>query len=431
MLRRINRLLVLLLVVGAALYFALQNQQPLSIHLSPQRTISASSGVLLMSAFAFGLLVASCLALFFGLKGYLRERRLKNRERDRLQFFEGMVLARAHAASGEAGRAGRQWEDILRKDPTNIIASIELSRALEAQGERREALRVVEECRVRRPDSIEALFRAAELHRALGNNTAAIDNLALILYHQQSKKAAELARNLSEELGRTEDALEYQERLETLGGDEQEHQAVRARLAYRRAVASAERDGVPMVEALEELIKRFPQSLPALEHLARLYLAGDRIDDGIQLLLKAAKVSGDNSLRQRVIQLWLSRAQPERALAAARASYKESTGVARLSAALELIQLYLTLDMQEDAARELFAARDPIARLSDLAQRGELSQRWHTLSAWHELRVGAYDKSRAALAAALSGVALTTQGGSESAQAVREGDAPPAWLSTP
>ena len=80
----------------------------------------------------------------------------------------------------------------------------------------------VEAARLADPKNIEVLFRAAELNSRLKNKTAAIDNLALILAQFPSRQAAGLARALSEELGRYDDALEYQEQLEAMGSQEEQ-----------------------------------------------------------------------------------------------------------------------------------------------------------------------------------------------------------------
>ena len=93
-------------------------------------------------------------------------------------------------AAEEWGRAQSGWEQILRKDQDNIVARVELSRCLEKLGEPREALRVLDATRAGSRRNIEVLFRAAELNRSLGNNTVAMDNLALIAGESPSRRSS-------------------------------------------------------------------------------------------------------------------------------------------------------------------------------------------------------------------------------------------------
>ena len=217
MISRFSRLLSILILVAVAVYIVIVNRETATFTLGGSWSTSANLGVLLLSSFSFGILVASIVALFFGFRSWLRERKLYSIDRQRQSFIEGLIKARSISASHEWRKARDYWLSLSRKDPSDIIAQIEISRSLENSGELSEALRAIETVRSSHPENIEVLFRAFELQKQLGNSTAALDNLALILGKQPCLRAASEARTLSENLGRIADALEYHEQCISLG----------------------------------------------------------------------------------------------------------------------------------------------------------------------------------------------------------------------
>ncbi|NLF26102.1 MAG: tetratricopeptide repeat protein [Deltaproteobacteria bacterium] len=183
-----------------------------------------------------------------------------------------MLEARSLLAAGEWSKAEALWRKIAKRDPANTIAKVELSRSVEGGGDLKEALRIIDTARISDPSNVEVLFRAAELNLALGNRTAAVDNLALILYHLPSLKAARMARDLSEELGRLQDAFEYQEKVQSAGEEEALLKAAGTRLEFKKLLAehSEPSDKGKKTAALKNFLKRYGDYAPALEHLATL-----------------------------------------------------------------------------------------------------------------------------------------------------------------
>ncbi len=352
MITRIRQLLVALLIVAIAIYVVIANNTPISISLLGE-TITANTGVILITAFSTGLLCATLIAGFLALKGFIRERRLKLREKERLAFYDGFLEAREFLAAEEWTKAQEQWSRIVKKDPTNIIARIELSRSLEGMGEVQEALRVVEEARSEFPKNTEVLFRAVELNLVLKNKTAALDNLALILYHHPNKRAARLARDLSESLGRIEDAIEYQSKLEELGLREDSSDQIRSRLNYLALVAEYKGDDALLEEPLRLFVRGNPASSEALRHLASIEKNSGRTENAAQLLIKAARASETPTLWHEVSDLWIANKNPEKALSSAKTALKDCEGTAKLCAQLELVRLQISLDMLDDAMKGL------------------------------------------------------------------------------
>ncbi|MBN8550154.1 MAG: tetratricopeptide repeat protein [Deltaproteobacteria bacterium] len=356
MINRINKFIFVFCVVALALYLVVLNTAPTTVALSPGTNgwkITGNTGVILIATFAIGIVVAGLVGLFFGVRSYFRERRLHNLEAQRRAFYDGMLRARGFAASGEWNKARVQWEQLIKKDPTDIIARTELSRSLQAAGEPIEALRILDDARAKDPKNVEVLFRAAELNIALGNKTAAIDNLALILHNHPNRRAAQLARDLSEELGRIEDAVEYQAQIESFGVPGAEEESIAARLEFKRILKDRASDKAALRTDLKALCKRRSEFVPALHRLALLEAEQGNIEEAAHYYVKAAKASHSSAYWNEISKLWMSTQNPERALAAARTATKETEGEAKLIAELELIRVQISLNQLDDARRSL------------------------------------------------------------------------------
>lgn len=359
MLRQFNRFIILALLIGVTLYITLTNSESATLHLGPALQVTANAGVLYLGIFAAGCIVASIIALFFGFKGYMRERRLLGLERSRQAFFELFVKARNFMAAHEWNAARNVWEQILRKDPENVIAKVELATCFDTLGDSREALRVLDLLRAEKRANAEILFKAAELNQKLGNDTAARDNIALIVSEFPSKRALECARDISEHMNRIDDAIEYQNEIERAGYTDDSSAAVKTRLLFSQLVQQCSSESA-LREGLQGFVKRHTGCVPALERLAELEVTAGRFEEAAELLVKAAKASGDDPTRWlKVVDLWLTKApgdfvkRADRALAAARSATRSSSGAARIRTELVVAQTLLALHKHEDAQTAL------------------------------------------------------------------------------
>lgn len=357
MISRLNKLILVLVVVALALYVVILNPDPFTIKLYPGSAISSYAGVILLGAFFLGVITSTLGAIVFGVRAWIREKRLLHQERSRMNFFQTIVEARGFIASGEWGKARDLWERFIRRENpevVDVVARVELARALEGSGERLEALRVLDAARASHPENIEVLFTAAQLNLALGNKTATLDNLALILYQRPNRRAAEMARELSEELGRFEDALEYHKMLSKLDGQrEGDTRAFIARIDYKILLRNFGGEASPLKTHLYGYVKSHPNYAPALEKLAHLEESDGKIDEAAELYVRAAKASQSPVYWRECAKLWLRHKKPDRAIAAAKTARNETAGALKLNCELDLIRLYISLHMYEEAKRAL------------------------------------------------------------------------------
>jgi tetratricopeptide (TPR) repeat protein len=423
MLKIFNRFLLLALIVGGALYITLTNSESATIKLGPNITLTTYAGVIYIAVFALGCIAASVVGLFFGFKGYLRERRLRSAERVRRNFFKTFEEARDLMAGGNWAAARLLWEDLLTKESDNVIARVELSQCLEQLGDDREALRVLDATRASSRSSVEVLYRAAMLNQKLGNSTGARDNAELIVSEKPSWRALEIARDASESMGRFDDALRFHDELEKIGYQSPESKNLRARLAYAQLTKGTTDDGA-LKEALLGLVKQYPQFVPALERLAELELKHNDIDRAAEVLSKVARASGSSVGRwQAVVDVWLTHTtgdvarRNDRAIAAAKSALKDQHGRERLEAELLVIRTLLATNHFQDAERLLdgftdLANREVGSLPADL-NRELLVQRGHCLAQMGNARDTAQLWQALATRGAATGVSKATAGSSK------------------
>ncbi|MCB9030302.1 MAG: DUF1049 domain-containing protein [Deltaproteobacteria bacterium] len=347
--RIIKMLAAIAIIVIPVVYVFYHNHSTVTVNLSKTASVSAPMALVLIATFALGILFTAFITLFFGIKAYWRERQLKNRVKTRQRSEEVMIEARNLLAAGEWSKAQHKWESIVSRDPENIIARVELSKSLQGAGDIREAIKVLDAARTLDSTNTEVLFRAAELNLKLENKTAAIDNLALILYNHPNKKAAILARDLSEELERYQDALEYHHMLERFGLKDESYHDIELRLKLKVIEKLHKEDKDALLEEIRKFTKKNSAYIPSLYRLSLLENEAGNIEEAAKLLSQAAKHSGDPRYWMEAAKIWIKRGEPQRAVAAAKAGTADANRKSRTHSELELIKLYIKLNMLDEA----------------------------------------------------------------------------------
>ncbi len=367
MIRTINTIAITLMLIAAVLWVVLLNNNPIPIYLTKSSIKTVPTGFALIISFVLGLLGMGIITLVFGLRSWFRDQRHARKERNTKVFYDGFLTARGYSASKEWDRAKDAWGKIIKKDPTNILARVELAKVLENAGERNEALKVLDAARTIEPTNTEVLLQAANLHEANNNKTVAIDNLALTLYHNPNKYAALKARDLSEEIGRINDAMEYQSELLKLGAKGKEAKDASLRLEFRKILNEFKnQEPESLKKELDSLLRKNKSFLPIIIKLAELEKELGNFDKAAQHYAKAAKETSKQSYWNEAVTLWTENNMADKATAAARTRTRETTGKARLCAEIDLIRLHLEVN-------NLSEAKELIDGFSQLAKNEEIS----------------------------------------------------------
>lgn len=344
----VKKLVAAILVATVAILIVSRNLEQITLRLWPGREFNASVGVIVIMVFFTGVACAALISLFFGIKAYFRERRLHKNDQQRSAFYFGMLKARALSSTEEWSKAREEWQKLTKIDPTQIIARLELAHCMDGLGATREALKIIDGIRAEKVDNIEVLLKAVDLNLKLGNKTAAIDNLALIMYHQPNPKTAALARDLSEQLNRIDDALEYQKELDRLAERDEISTAITQRLRLKIILRDYKEE--ELLAQLRTFAKQNNCCAEGHYHLAQEEKLAGNLERAAEQLLQAAKVGERLEYWEDAISMWLDSGQPEKALSAARTAARSAKGCTRLFVEMGLIKLYLRLNMLEEAS---------------------------------------------------------------------------------
>lgn len=353
MLKQFNRLIVLALIVAVAVYITLVNSDPATINLGGDATITSTAGVLYLALFAAGCFCASLIALFWGIKGYFRERKLRLQAQAERTFVANLTAGHDLMLIEEWGAAQDYWEEILSTDPQNSVARVELSRCLEMIGDSKEALRIIDSARTQGIKTIGVLARAAELNQTLGNLVGAKDNLALLSEKSPARSTLRNLRDVQLSLGAYREALVIQEKLESLGLHDKSEENFRAKLALHEI-----NDTLPEVErgaALIRLLKEHPSYYPALLIVGSMALERGDVAASADNFMRAAKITKSHEHWKAAVNAWLhggalqSAKRFEGALGVAKTACKAQTALARLEAELLLIEVLVVANRFHEA----------------------------------------------------------------------------------
>jgi tetratricopeptide (TPR) repeat protein len=353
MVTRIIRFLVVLLIVGGTIYLVLSNAQAIDLHLSPRFVVQTTVGVVLIASFLGGIFLASTISLLTSVRRQIRENRVKVAERqtrlDNDRYLEGRVLS----LLGELTPARTLLEKLVRSSPQLLLPRLTLAEVYKRLGDSNRALKVLDETRALFPESIEVLYKSAEVNEALGNQVAALDNIKLLIQQRPYSFPTYKAMLLSESLGHLGEALDYYNKL---GGSELQVPSDGARIAFKRIIDDNNNNEGSQHDKLIALTKRFPDALDAHLRLAQTAQQEGDVDKAAHHFLKAARITKNFDSWNTLVHFWLEVEKPEKAIAAARTAINELQGTAGGEARLLLTRLYLHyghLDKADETLNQL------------------------------------------------------------------------------
>ncbi|MGI6525072.1 MAG: tetratricopeptide repeat protein [Bdellovibrionota bacterium] len=342
------------IVVSLAIVVVLSNSEPLTITIFPGKSISGNKGVLILAVFLSGIALACFIGSYFGIRSYIHKKLLEQRERKRETVLQALVKARGLSAVGDWTKARDLWQQIVKRNPDDMISQLELAKSFEGAGDLPNAIKTIEAARAKDSSNLEVLMYAAHLHALSGNKTVALDNIILALYHNKTEKVLRLARNLSEEIGRIDDALEQQDHLNQLGVSDADSKEAEARLRFKQLLNEnrTKESAEEKCRSLRAFIKkyRYPAAYSAL---AEVLTTEKKFDEVAQILTDLAKNTKKAADWSSLVNFWLERQEAARALAAARSAVSNTDGDEKIKAELILIKTLLANGLFDDANSRL------------------------------------------------------------------------------
>jgi tetratricopeptide (TPR) repeat protein len=330
----------------------IQNLHRTRFQLYPGFETELLSGVLVLLAFGLGALLSFLFLIAFGVKTYFRERALEGNAQRKQAFIDGYSAARALSFLGPQAKAVDAWKKLCKEDPSRFLCRLELARLLSCAGDKKAALAELDAIRAEGISHPEVLYLAATLNRELGNSTAALDNLALLISEHKSSLVAALARDLSRDLGRIDDAIEYHEHVRELNFLDLHEDTEHVKLLVEKAQQESQSDSATLRKALQKISKAHPTVTEPLFALAALELEQKNLDAAANTLQDIGRQLKTAAPWLQAMNIQMSAGAAEKAKSIGRVALRELSGKEKFE--LEIFLLALEFDSgQLDNTRKL------------------------------------------------------------------------------
>jgi tetratricopeptide (TPR) repeat protein len=422
MVSKLNATLVTIVIAGIVLALTALNRDTATISLLPGLSYTASLGVIAICLLLVGIICGAAIGTFYGIKSYFAHNRLLKKEKEEKESVALLLTSRTALSTKEFGKARSALEKLSKRENYRLLANIELTKVIQAQGDLEGSRLLIDDLRKNNPDEFEVLLRSAEIHEACGNKTAALDALGLILLKFNSEYVARMARDIAYSLERYDDALTFHEKLETFlrGKDD-----FKAEILFKILKNEVTNSPDKYEQGVKSILKQFPKFAPALEVLAQKEIERGNPEKAAGYLLRKAEVTHSLAHWDELRRLWISQGSPERALSAANIALRETSPEHKIEVELARVRLLIGLTMNEDAEKSLLALEKNQSYSSEIEQRVRLLKLVLSLPG---------GQARDELLAIVDGkkpLALVHKNMQTDTKGNKNTEAPPARLSTP
>lgn len=407
MLFRFFRLVIALSVLAALLHIISQNQATVTLTLLESWKLeNYSLGTLVIVVFCTGVVCASIAGALRGAPETFASWKLRRELKKAQDFYKKIGDARQASATRQWEKARLLWSDLTRLDPTDYIAAVELSHAVEALGDYRQALKDLTAIKSVHPDNVEVLLRCADLHEKLDNKSGALDNLSHILSLEATPYVAHEATRLSLANGNHLDAQEYYGMVESSPySAEGETLGAKVGLLHLKSTNLS----TPLDEQItvgRRLIKKFPNSPEIYGYLSQLLIEAGKPGEAIKLLGNGIKQTRDESLLRGLAMTARKSGNYKDAFSITQQLAKESLGLGVL-VHVHLISARMAIESQqfEGATQSLLSARTLLEQ-NDAQDLQDHREELAFLEGLLELEQGRIDGARAVLRSLLTDGAL-------------------------
>lgn len=407
MLFRFFRLVIALSVLAALLHIISQNQATVTLTLLESWKLeNYSLGTLVIVVFCAGVVCASIAGALRGAPETFASWKLRRELKKAQDFYKKIADARQASATRQWEKARLLWSDLTRLDPTDYIAAIELSHAVQALGDYRQALKDLTAIKSVHPDNIEVLLRCAELHEKLDNRSGALDNLSHILSLEATPYVAHEATRLSIANGNHLDAQEYCAMIEAAPFSP-EAESLGAKVSLLNLKSTS------LSTALDEqitvgrrLIKKYPDAAELYGYVSQLLIEAGKPTEAIKLLGTGIKQTRDESLLRGLASTARKSGNYKDAFAVTHQLAKESLGLGIL-AHVHLLSARMAIETQqfEEATRTLLSARTLLEQ-NDSQNLQSYREELAFLEGLLELEQGRIDGARTAFRSLLTDTTL-------------------------
>lgn len=407
MLLRFLRLVIALSVLAALLHIISQNQATVTLTLLESWKLeNYSLGTLVIVVFCAGVVCASIAGVLRGAPDTFASWKVRRELKKAQDFYKKIADARQASATRQWEKARLLWSDLTRLDPTDYIAAVELSHAVEALGDYRQALKDLTAIKSVHPDNIEVLLRCAQLHERLDNRSGALDNLSHILSLEATPYVAHEATRLSLANGDHLDAQEYCAMVESSPySAEGETLGAKVGLLHLKSTSMS----TPLddqITAGRRLIKKFPNAPEIYGYVSQLLIEAGKPGEALKLLGSGIKQTRDESLLRGLQSTARKTGNYKDAFPVMQQLAKESLG-SKVNVYVLLISARMAIETQqfEEATKMLVTARGFLEQ-NDAPELVSYREELAFLEGLLDLEQGRIDAARTVLRSLLSDAVL-------------------------
>jgi len=318
MFSRIHFILFTLIFIAFGFLFYL-NPEQVVFSLWEGTSLLISPALIAFGAFIIGALFVFLVTLFVDARRAFQLWRSSKSDRREGKIRERYSDALEEMLKGNIHQAKEMLVKILEKRPNHLPAHISLANLYSLEGKYADAVEVLGRAKALEPESLEVLFDLVKNNVGLKRYPAALETLDTILERDVSnRQALRKKRDIHILMGGWDEAYQTQKSVVKHTKEKEYLQAEKQALSgmeYKFAEELAQKGDFREAEkALREILKEDPAFFPAHVSLGDVLQRQGSFEEAGQTWKKALEASWNPVFLERLESLYLSMAQPQKAL---------------------------------------------------------------------------------------------------------------------
>ncbi|HEX7372615.1 MAG TPA: tetratricopeptide repeat protein [Thermodesulfobacteriota bacterium] len=295
------------------------NPEEVEFSLWEGSSLLISPALIAFGAFIMGAFFVFLVTLFVDARRAFQLWRSSKSDRREGKIRERYSDALEEMLKGNIHRAKEMLAKILEKRPNHLPAHISLANLYSLEGKYADAIEVLGKAKALEPESLEVLFDLVKNNVGLKRYPAALEILDFILERDASnREALRKKRDIHIIMGSWDEAYQTQKGVVKHTKEKEYAQAEKQALSgmeYKFAEELAQKGDFREAEkALREIIKEDPAFFPAHVSLGDVLQRQGSFEEAAQTWRKALEASWNPVFLERLESLYLSMAQPQKAL---------------------------------------------------------------------------------------------------------------------
>ncbi len=278
--------IVVLVVVIAFSYFAFYNHGTIILTVWQGKTMELPVVGLVLFSMGIGAAIVFALLAIRGIRRSFDNFQVSLKKRRRAKAEELYNRGVDAHLSGKMRQAVKLLEDAVEKDTEFLLPFFRLGTVYLALGEFQKALELHEKALEAHPGNLRVLLFLVDDYLAVGQLSEAAGVLKKIINKDDSNRTALIAlRDIQEQQGDWEGAVETQRKFIKAAGKEPDSQARLLGLRYQLAVSYMDGgDNEKAVKTLRDILKEAPDFVAATVALGEARIRSGKVDEGLKVL---------------------------------------------------------------------------------------------------------------------------------------------------